>query len=108
MINTTITIGLSDSVTNSQEYNIEKYINILEYVCKSYHVPFTFITADGGYFFDDGKFVKEKSLVLNMTDVDKNTINEIAKDLCAFFHQDKVMISESNIRCYFVSENLSE
>ena len=33
-------------------------------------------------------------------------VNEIAKDLCVFFHQESVMITENNIRAYFIKETL--
>ena len=36
----------------------------------------------------------------------KTTVNEIAKDLCAFFHQGSVLITENAVRAYFVNETL--
>ena len=33
-------------------------------------------------------------------------INEIAKDLCSFFHQESVLITENLVRTYYVSESL--
>ena len=34
-------------------------------------------------------------------------LNEIAKDLCAFFNQESVLITENLIRSYFISESLN-
>ena len=31
-------------------------------------------------------------------------MNDIAKDLCAFFRQESVLVTESTIQAYFVSE----
>jgi hypothetical protein len=33
-------------------------------------------------------------------------VEEIGKDLCAFFHQESVMITEGEIRTYFIKETL--
>ena len=58
------------------------------------------------YFHDDGTYVEEKTLVLTLLDVDEQTVEEIAKDLCAFFHQESVMISFSNVMIQFVRESI--
>ena len=44
--------------------------------------------------------------MLTLIDVDKTTVNEIAKDLCSFFHQESVLITENLVRTYYVSETL--
>ena len=55
---------------------------------------------------EDGSYTQEKSLILLLIDVDKETINEMAKDLCVFFHQESVMITEDQVRTFFVKERL--
>ena len=106
MIETKIYVGLNDSVTKNQIFETEKYINILRNVCFAYHMPFSFDVEEGGYIHENGEYTKETTLILVLIDAKKETVNEIAKDLCVFFHQESVLITEDRVRTYFVSETL--
>ena len=106
MTETKIYIGLNDAETLKQEHETDKYIHILRNVCRSYHVAFSFSVAQGGYMHEDGRYTQETTLVLSLIDTAKDTVNEIAKDLCAFFRQESVLITENRIRSYTVNERL--
>ena len=106
MIESKIYVGLNDVTTNTQLFESEKYIRVLRNVCYSYKVPFSFSVQEGGYIYENGEYARENSLVLTLIDVDKAIVNDIAKDLCAFFHQESVLITEGQIRSYFVRETL--
>ena len=106
MIETKIYVGLNDSVTKNQIFETEKYISILRNVCFAYHMPFSFDVEEGGYIHENGEYTKETTLILVLIDAKKETVNEIAKDLCVFFHQESVLITEDRVRTYFVSESL--
>ncbi len=106
MIETKIYVGLNDSVTKTQLFTAEKYIRILRNVCIAYHTAFSFSVAEGGYIHEDGEYTNEMSLVLTLIDAEKDIVNEIARDLCAFFHQESVLITENRIRTYYVHEDL--
>ena len=106
MIESKIYIGLNDLVTNTQLFESEKYIKVLRNVCYSYRVPFSFNIQEGGYIYENGAYARERSLVLTLIDVEKAVVNDIAKDLCAFFHQESVLITESQIQAHFVREAL--
>ena len=106
MVETKIYVGLNDLTTNTQLFENEKYIRILRNVCYSYKVPFSFTVQEGGYIYESGEYAQETSLVLTLIDVEKSVVNDIAKDLCAFFHQESVLVTESRIRSYFVRESL--
>ena len=88
MIESKIYIGLNDLTTNTQLFENEKYIKILRDVCYSYKVPFSFNVQEGGYIYENGDYARETSLVLTLIDVEKSIVNDIANDLCAFFHQE--------------------
>ena len=103
---TTIYVGLNDSVTHEQHFETEKYLSILKNMCKSYRVPFSVNRIDGGYFHDDGSYVEENTLVLTMVDVPQEIIKEIATDLCIFFRQESVMVTVSNVDTFYVRTNL--
>ncbi|MBQ9037380.1 MAG: hypothetical protein IJ115_07995 [Erysipelotrichaceae bacterium] len=106
MLETKIYIGLNDSETLKQEHDTSKYVSILKHVCYSYHVPFSFAVQQGGYLHENGDYTEEVSLMLTLIDVPKETISEIARDLCAFFNQESVLITESEVKAYFVNEKL--
>ena len=106
MTETKIYIGLNDSVEKRQLMETEKYISVLRNVCYAYNTPFSFGVEEGGYIHESGEYTKETTLVLTLIDADKTIVNEIAKDLCTFFHQESVLITEGIVRAYYVSESL--
>ena len=99
-------IGLKDSEVYEQLFETEKYISILKNVCKAYRVAFSMNRINGGYFHEDGTYVEEESLVLTLLDVDEKTIEEISKDLCAFFNQESVMVTYTDAMIQFVKEKI--
>ncbi|MCR5042101.1 MAG: hypothetical protein K6C36_08415 [Clostridia bacterium] len=106
MKQTMIYVGLNDSVTHVQKFDTQKYMSVLKNVCRSYHAAFSVHTINGGYFHEDGSYVEETTLCLTLMDLPENTVREIAQDLCAFFHQESVMVSESEADVYFLKEDL--
>ena len=50
MTEITISVGLNDATTMQQKYQTETYVDIMKYVCQSYHIAFSYIVSDGGYF----------------------------------------------------------
>ena len=102
----TIYIGLNDSETRKQKYDLERYRNVLKDVCKAYHTAFSLYLANGGYFHDDGTFTDENTLVVMLLGTDEKTVKEIAKDLCAFFNQESVMITYNSAEVHFIRENI--
>ena len=108
MIETKIYIGLNDSKSMKQKFDTSTYIHILKGVCTNYAVPFSFSVVEGGYMHENGEYTQETTLVISLIDVEKTSIDEIARDLCAFFHQESVMITEDHVRAYFIKESLQE
>ena len=106
MTETKIYIGLNDSLTNQQEHNTEIYVNVMKYVCQSHHVSFSFVITEGGYVHENGNYTQEQTLILSLFDVDKNIAEAIAKDLCAFFHQETVMVTESMVHVSLIKDDL--
>ena len=106
MNKTEIYVGLNDQDTKEQKFDTGKYINILKNVCLSYGVPFSFAVIEGGYIHESGEYTQEKTLVLSLIGVERELIEEIARDLCAFFHQESVLITSGEVESYFISESL--
>ncbi|MBR3125339.1 MAG: hypothetical protein IKF42_08040 [Mogibacterium sp.] len=108
MTETKIYVGLNDAVEKKQLMETEKYISVLRNVCYAYNTPFSFCVEEGGYIHENGEYTRETTLVLTLINTDKNIVNEIAKDLCMFFHQESVLITTGIVRTYYVSETLEE
>ena len=103
---TTIYVGLNDSVSGEQKYVTQKYLSILKKVCSGYSVAFSVYPINGGYFHEDGRYVEETTLALMLIGVGDDILMEIAKDLCVFFNQESVMVVSSPCSVVFVSEEL--
>jgi len=107
-LQSTIYIGLNDATTGVQKFGTEKYLSILKHVCHNYSVAFSVHQINGGYFHEDGRYTEENTLSLLLLGVPEETVTEIAKDLCAFFHQESVMVTTSPCSVVFVKERLDE
>ena len=106
MRQTCIYVGLSDADTRDQRFETRKYVSVLKNVCLAYHVGFSVEGIRGGYFHEDGTFVEENSLKLTLLDADRDTIRQIAEDLCVFFRQESVLVTESEAASYFLKAGL--
>lgn len=105
---TRIYIGLNDAVTKKQMFETEKYLDVLKTVCRSYHVPFSVNKEQGGYFHEDGTYTEENSFVLLLIGTEREVVKNIAKDLCTFFGQESVMVTENRIGGYFINRDAKE
>ncbi len=106
MVETKIYVGMNDSVEKKQLFETETFIGIMRNVCYAYKTPFSFDLEEGGYIHEDGTYTRENTLVLTLIDVEKPVVEEIAKDLCVFFHQESVLITEGHVNAYYISESL--
>lgn len=102
----TLYVGLNDSATLEQRFDTEKYVSVIKNICRSYKAPFSLNYIRGGYFGDDGTFVDENSLEISFLAEDDETVDEIAKDICAFFHQESVLIVKQECEIRYVHESL--
>ncbi len=103
MAETRLYVGLNDAQTRQQKYETEKYVEQLKKICFTYHIPFSIGFEEGGYFHENGEYVEEKTLVLTLIDAEKDTVRNIAKDLCALFNQESVLITEDTVSGSYVT-----
>ena len=108
MKKTEIYIGLNDQDTKVQKFETAKYVSILKNVCISYRVPFSFSLIEGGYIHESGEYTQEATLVLSLIGVEHSTVEEIARDLCVFFHQESVLITAGEVETYSIREGLQQ
>ena len=95
---TRVYIGLNDAETKAQIFDMDHYVSVLKQVCVEYGVPFSFDVIDGGYIHDDGEYTEEKSIELTFIDAKKDVVDAIAKELCALFNQESVLITEDRVK----------
>ena len=97
-----IYIGLNDTETREQKFETERYLEALKQVCRGYKAAFSVDIEEGGYYHEDGEYTEETSLVLVMIDTDRDQVQSIAKEICALFHQESVLITENVIDGRFI------
>ena len=102
----TIYIGLNDSETGVQKFDSAKYLSILKNACRSYKVAFSIQEISGGYFHEDGRYTEENTLMLTLIDVPEQIVIELAKDFCAFFQQESVMVTSSPTSVVYIKETI--
>ena len=100
-----IYIGLNDAQTRKQECDTQEYLQLLKATCRKYHAAFSVDIEEGGYYHEDGEYTEENSLILSLIDVEKSVVDSIAKDVCARFHQESVLITENQINASFVKSS---
>ncbi len=44
--------------------------------------------------------------MLSLIDADSKVVDAISRDLCAFFNQESVLITENEVKAYFVNERI--
>jgi len=97
-----IYIGLNDTETREQIFETERYLEKLKEVCRNHKAAFSVDVEEGGYYHEDGEYTEETSLVLIMIDTDREKVQRIAKEICALFHQESVLVTENVIDGQFI------
>ena len=108
MEKTDIYVGLNDQFTKQQKFETEKYVSILKNVCRSYKVAFSFNVIEGGYIHDSGEYTQETTLKLSLIGTPRETVEEIARDLCTFFVQESVLVTVNQVEMYYVNSGFNE
>lgn len=103
MTETRIYIGLNDADTGEQIRETDEYLEQLKSVCQRYGVAFTLDLESGGYYHEDGRYVEENTYVMVLIDVDKDVVQNIAKDLCVLFNQESVLVTADRLDGFFIN-----
>lgn len=102
----TIFVGLNDKDENVQKFQTERIVNLVTKCCKGYDLAFSCYVQDGGYTYENGEYVLEKSIAVALIDPSEALVDELSKDLCAFLNQEIVMVNVEDVECYCVSYDL--
>ena len=101
-----ICVGLNDSDSDLQKYETEKYISIVEFVCKNMKTAFSLDVIRGGYNSFEGRFTRENSIAITLIDITQEQADEIASELCAMFHQESVLVMRDTVDAYFIMDRI--
>ena len=101
-----ICVGLNDCETDCQKFDTEKYMTVIEYVCKNNNIAYSIETMRGGYAYENGGFARENSLGITLIGATKEVVNDLAAELCAMFNQESVLIFHDRVSAYFLTEKL--
>ena len=102
----TISVGMNDKDSHEQRFDSEKIVKLAHNCCRAYGCAYSTSLIDGGYIHENGDYVVEKSIAITLIDPEEAVVEELAKDLCAFLHQESVMISVDEVTNYFLCESL--
>ena len=104
---TQVYIGLNDSETKRQEHDTGRYVSILKRVCVEHGTPFSFDVINGGYIHDDGEYTEENTIVLTFIDIERETVEDIARDLCTLFNQESVLMTTGLVKIQMIRPDSS-
>lgn len=78
-----LTIGLNDKDTKLQKFDIITCYKLVEAVLRQYTDGYTIYDTHGGYKHDDGTFITEQSLRVELMFIDTDTVKLIANAIKA-------------------------
>ena len=83
-----------------------KLIHLIHDICKSYTGEFVIESLEGGYVYKNGELKSRRKLAITFVDADKDTVDSLAADLCAFFKRSSVLVEASPVARYNVEETI--
>ena len=87
-------LGLNDKDTKVQKIATLEAYKIAMNILQNYTEGATVYEANGLYKHDDGTFVIEKTLRIELMFVDQRTVEKIVKDLKKVFNQESVIVQK--------------
>lgn len=82
--------GLNDKDEKTQLKNVSEYVEDFSDILREYRIAFTITNALGGYYHDDGSFVRENTLIVHIY-ADKKDLENVIKAIAKHFNQETVM-----------------
>lgn len=81
MLKYQLTIGLNDKDTKMQKFDTITAYKLIEQVLKQYVSGYTIYECNGGYKHDNGTFVSEKSLRVELMFTNDKIVHKIVEDI---------------------------
>lgn len=96
----TLYVGLDDKDEHRQIYDTSVYIGDISSILRKHKVPFTISKVLGGYYHDDGTFVRENTLKL-LISTNKKELKEIIATIAKHFNQESIMCVKNSYNIHF-------
>ena len=97
-----IYIGFNDS-QQREEIVDEGYLkNMMADFFERYQVSFSMLNIKGGYLHNDGWFVTEKTLYINIIGAEEKEIEKLAKNLSMFMNQESALIMRNEVSRQYI------
>ena len=97
-----IYIGCNDSQLRDELVSENELKEMVVSFFKKYEVDFSMYSAKGGYLHEDGSFVSENSLCVNIVGARDLDIIRLAKSLSMFMNQECSLIVKDEIKTEFM------
>ena len=95
-----LTIGLNDKDTKQQKYDIITCYKLVENVLRQHTDGYTIYQTNGGYKHDNGEFVQEISLRVELMFIEKKKVIEIANII-----KSPIVLNQESIAYEIVTSN---
>lgn len=93
----TLYLGLNDKETKTQKIGTLEAYKICNNILLNYTEGATVFEANGIYKHEDGSFVVEKTLRIELLFTDLETVEKIVKELKIVFNQESVAVQVEDI-----------
>ncbi|MBR6393121.1 MAG: DUF3574 domain-containing protein [Eubacterium sp.] len=98
-------VGTNDKDTNEPVCTREEAKAKAENILIKHFGGYTIQDAEGGWLGDDGKRYEEYSLVIYLSDTDKEAVHKAADDFIKEFNQSSILIQANETKTEFYSTN---
>ncbi len=92
-----IHIGLNDKDTNTQKYTIEEASQIVNTICERYVDGYSCVQMNGGWGKDEDTYVKEKTLVYEFVNAQKEQVQQIMDEAVVELNQECILFEQQEV-----------
>ena len=92
-----LTIGLNDKDTYTQKYDTITAYKLVEDTLKTYTNGYTIYETKGGYKHDNGTFVQETSLRVELSFISETQVRVIALALKKLLNQEAIVLETQKL-----------
>lgn len=95
-------IGLNDVESKLEEVNRDDLIELIEHVFITYKINFSLSLMDGGYSYNNDKFICENSV--NITCITNTTegMDEFVDNLKMLLNQESILVTKKQLEVEYV------
>ena len=96
-----IFIGCNDSQLNKELVAIENMIEVISIFFEREKIDFTLFRATGGYYHENGWYITENSLCINIINPSNIDIFKLTKSISMIMNQERALIIKNVIEKKF-------